>query len=685
MKKKNLIFLEDKWDDKYAATLDEPELLRYRSNLIGSDLRITNYGGGNTSSKIITVDPLTGEKVEVLWIKGSGGDLRSIKRDGFASLYLDKFLSLDKKYRGEKFEDEMVSFYPLCIFNLNPVTSSIETPLHGLIPYKNINHTHPDWGIAIAASANGRQLLKEFNNKFGYNLIWLPWHRPGYHLATKIREAINNNPKAEGIILASHGLVDWADDHYTCYRHTLEIIDSMGEFVASKIKEKGEKIFGGKKYQTLKNNKEVAVQIFPVIKGGIIEDKPAVGHFTDLPEVLKFVNSKDAKAMAFMGTSCPDHFIRTKVRPMYVDWNPQIDDIITLHHAVKEGFIKYAEDYKEYYESNKETGSPAIRGSKPAVILIPGVGMFSFGKNKKEAVITGEFYVNAIHVMEGTTSMDTGEIDDNIEPGRVFNNYVALTPKEAFKIEYWDLEEAKIQRLPKEKEFSGKIVFIAGGGKGIGREFCRKMVSEGAYAAIADMDFKAAEETAFKLHSDYGDETCFAVQVDLSNRLSTIDAFNRTIMQFGGLDILINPAAFMQTDKDNKSNYNETPDKSIEKNAADNRMLTEEFVKIIQKQNSNGTVLLISSAGTVIPKSGFKPNDAGKSSFNNFIRESAIRYSPVIRINGVSTAYITKGSTLLNKEVRAVDIVEAGYYLISEKAGRTTGHIIPVDGGLVGL
>ncbi len=720
--KKKLKYLEDKWDEKYANKLDEPEKLRYRSNLLGSDLRITNFGGGNTSSKIMMNDILLDKSVEVLWVKGSGGDLGSIKRNGFATLYMDKFLSIENKYKGEKFEDEMLEFYPLCTFGINPRPASIDTPLHGLIPYKNVDHMHPDWAIAIAASANGRQLLAEFNREFGYNIVWVPWQRPGYHLGTILRKVIDDNPDAEGAILASHGLINWADDHYECYRRTLEIIDSMGQFVISKINKKGEKIFGGQKYQTLENRKKIIEQILPIIRGIIGADKSVVGNYSDLKEVLRFVNSHDGEKLAFIGTSCPDHFIRTKVRPMYVNWNPQNDSFKSLEKAVSDSFKKYESDYKNYYETNKEAGSPAIRGTKPTVVLLPGVGMLSFGKNKKEAGITGEFYVNAIHVMEGATSMDTGVIDEGIDRERVYNNYVSLSSKEAFRIEYWALEEAKIRRRPKEKEFDRKIAIVVGGGNGIGREFCLKLASEGAHVAVADIDIKAAEETVQQLNSRYGSEISKAVQINITDRQSVIGAYNKVILEFGGIDILINTAAvFIPADKEENSYYDETWDKIFNINVTGNYILVEEFANVIKKQKTSGTILLTSSANAVVPKTGSEPYDVSKAAVNHLIRELAIRYSPLIRINGVSPATVIEGSTmfprdriinslekyqikfdqsedtgslrnklanfyakrtLLNKDVHPLNIVETGYYLISDKASRTTGHIIPVDGGL---
>ncbi len=727
MKKGKLIYLEDKWNHEYEKKLDEPEKLRYRSNLLGSDLRITNFGGGNTSSKIMMKDPVSDKNVEVLWVKGSGGDLGSIKRDGFATLYMDKFLSIQKKYKGEKYEDRMLEFYPLCSFGLNSKPASIDTPLHGLIPYKNVDHMHPDWAIAIAASANGQQLLNEFNSEYGYNLFWLHWQRPGYHLGLILKEAIDKNPKAEGIILGSHGLINWANGHYECYRLTLEIIDSMGQFVISRMKKKGTKIFGGQKYKALKNKESIAEQIMPVIRGSISEESGkggVIGNFVGSDEILRFVNSNDGEKLAFMGTSCPDHFIRTKVRPMYIDWNPQNkeDNLSRLTEAVSNAFKKYESDYKNYYDTNKDPGSPAMRGSKPTVVLLPGVGMFSFGKSKKEARITGEFYINAIHVMEGSTSMDTGKTDEGIDSKRVYKNYVSLSPKEAFRIEYWALEEAKIQRQPKEKELARKIALVIGGGSGIGREFCLRLSNEGAHVIIADLNVEAAEETSAQINSKFGNEVCIAVHINIVDRQSVVSAYNKAVLEFGGLDILINTAAvFIPADKDGKSYYDETWNKIFNINITGNYIIVEEFFNIIKKQNTKGTVLLTSSANAIVPKFGSEPYDVSKAAVNHLIRELAVRYSPWLRINGVSPATVIEGSTmfprdrvinslekykieydkgektetlrsklasfyakrtLLFKDVRPADIVEAGYYLVSEKSNRTTGHIIPVDGGL---
>ncbi|MEK7728984.1 MAG: bifunctional rhamnulose-1-phosphate aldolase/short-chain dehydrogenase, partial [candidate division KSB1 bacterium] len=570
----NLVYLKDQWDANYAATLDGVELLRYRSNLLGADLRITNFGGGNTSSKLKHKDPLTGTEVEVMWVKGSGGDLGSIKREGFAALYMDKFLALKEKYRGEAHEDEMLDYYPLCRFGLNNVAASIDTPLHGLIPFKHVDHTHPDWAIALAASANGQRLLQQFNEQFGYHLIWSPWQRPGYHLGTMLEAALQKNPNAEGLILASHGLITWGNEQDECYRNSLAIIDALGQFVLGHLEKKGERLFGGAQFQTREDRREIAAEIFPFIRGQIGKQQLFIGHYSDLPEVLRFVNSNDGAQLAFQGTSCPDHFIRTKVRPLYVNWNPQRDDAHALRAAIQSGLAQYDKDYAAYYEANKEANSPAMRGTNPTVVLIPGVGMFSFGKSKKEARITGEFYVNAIHVMEGATAMNDGRIDESIESSRVVDNYVALAPREAFRIEYWALEEAKLRRQPAEKEMARKVALVIGGGSGIGREFCYRLAHEGAHVVIADREQKSVDEVVAQMKSQYDAESLLAVALDITNRATVRAALKSIALHFGGVDVLINTAAIVIPPDKGDSYQDETWDKTLRVNVSGNYIIT---------------------------------------------------------------------------------------------------------------
>ncbi len=397
-----LKYLKDLWNDADTAGMDEPELLRYRSNLLGSDKRLTNFGGGNTSAKIPMQDPVTGETVDVLWVKGSGGDLGTIKRDGFATLYMDRLNALKKQYKGVAFEDEIPDMYPLCTFGLNPRAASIDTPLHGFLPFAHVDHLHPDWAIAIAACCNGPELLATLAEETGIKLVWLQWKRPGFELGLWLQKAVEQNPDIDGILLGSHGLFTWGNTGRESYLNTLRVIDGIGQFVLKRVEADGEQTFGGQKYATRPDARELAARVMPALRGQV---GPNLGHFDNSPDVLQFINSHRGKALAYQGTSCPDHFVRTKVRPLYVEWDAQNGNAEDILSAIKTGLAQYRQDYADYYETNREANSPALRNSNPTVVLVPGVGMFSFGRNKAEARITGEFYTNAIHVMQGATAL----------------------------------------------------------------------------------------------------------------------------------------------------------------------------------------------------------------------------------------------------------------------------------------
>jgi rhamnulose-1-phosphate aldolase/alcohol dehydrogenase len=384
-----LKFLEDRWDDAVASKLDAPELLRYRSNLLGSDLRLTNFGGGNTSSKIEEIDPLDGQKKTVLWVKGSGGDLGSIKRSGFATLYLDKVLALTKSYKGVELEDEIVGMYPLCTFNNNPTAASIDTPLHGFLPAPHVDHLHPDWAIALAASANGKEKMEEFNKQFGHKMAWVPWQRPGFELAMMLKKAVEETPGCDGVVLGGHGLFTWGDTQRESYLNTITIIDRLGQFIEEHAKKKGIS-FGGAKHTSHEERKSIAAKLMPTIRGRVSAKQRTIGSFTDAPDVLAFVNSNSAKQLAHLGTSCPDHFIRTKIRPLFLDWDPK-STVSDLEATMDQALETYRAEYASYYKAHALPESPAMRDASPTVVLVPGVGMFSFGKNKTESRITGEF------------------------------------------------------------------------------------------------------------------------------------------------------------------------------------------------------------------------------------------------------------------------------------------------------
>src|SRR3984957_7085285 len=439
----SLKYLADLWDESVARTLDPPALLRYRSNLLGSDLRITNFGGGNTSSKLEGTDPLDGQKKTVLWVKGSGGDLGSIKVEGFATLYLDKVLALSNIYRGVEFEDEIVGLYPLCTFGNNPVAASIDTALHAFLPFPHVDHLHPDWGIALAASANGKEKMDEFNQQFGHKLVWIPWQRPGFELAMMLDRAVKEVPGCDGVVLGGHGLFTWGNTQRESYVNTITIIDQIGQFVESHRSRKKGISFGGAKHRPHQQRQAIANELMPFLRGNVSTGQRMIGSFSDMPEVLDFVNSQSAAELAYLGTSCPDHFIRTKIRPLFVDWD-QAGDAAQIQTAAKAAMDRYRCEYASYYQQHAAADSPAMRQANPTVVLVLGIGMFSFGKNKGEARITGEFYVNAIHVMEGAGHLDEGKCPAILPQSgpaadtrafKVHANYVALPASEAFRVD----------------------------------------------------------------------------------------------------------------------------------------------------------------------------------------------------------------------------------------------------------
>lgn len=724
----NLCYLEDRWDDNIAATLDEQELLRYRSNLLGSDLRITNFGGGNTSSKIAEKDPLDGVERRVLWVKGSGGDLGSIQRTGFATLYLDKLLALSAKYRGVEFEDEMVDMYPLCAFGRNNVAASIDTPLHGYLPLAHVDHLHPDWGIALAAAANGHEKLAEFNKRFNHHLIWLPWQRPGFELGMMLQKAVQGNPECDGVVLGGHGLFTWGDTQRECYLNTISIIDQLGQFVLDHIEKMGGKLFGGSHIETRTDYKDLALAIFPYLRGRVSAQKRLIGTFTAPPEVQRFVNSKDAEKLAFLGTSCPDHFIRTKIRPLYVPWNPE-GDADTLRKKIDEALAGYRKEYASYYKQHAKPESPAMRDPNPTVVLIPGVGMFSFGKSKTESRITGEFYVNAIHVMEGASSLQSASRPDVLPQAgpaadtslfQVHCNYVALPPSEAFRIEYWALEEAKIRRQPPEKELSRYIVFVAGGGSGIGREVVRIASERGAHVIAADRDFESAKQSIKESRPADGKESTLATAIDITNRSAIQQAIREAVSQFGGIDILINTAALFPSSPDGRIS-DEQWALTLEVNVTANHLLVDEVAKIFAEEGLEASIVLTSSANAVVAKRGSEVYDISKAAVSHLVRELAVGLAPKVRVNGISPATVVKGSTMFprdrvlaslakyniafdasatDEELRTslaqfyakrtlthqpidpVDCANAILFLAGPQARCTTGHLIPVDGGL---
>ncbi len=723
-----LRFLEDRWDEAVAATLDGPELLRYRSNLLGSDLRITNFGGGNTSSKLETRDPLDGQVKEVLWVKGSGGDLGSIQRAGFATLYLDKLLALESAYRGVELEDEMVEMYPLCTFGNNSVVASIDTPLHGFLPFPHVDHLHPDWGIALAASANGKIKMEEFNREFGHQLAWLPWQRPGFELGMMLRKIVAETPGCDGVVLGGHGLFTWGETQRESYRNTITIIDQIGQFIERHATSSGYKPFGGRVAKTRSDRAEIAGKIMPYLRGAVSRRQRWIGSFSDSEAVLEFVNSASAPKLAHLGTSCPDHFIRTKIRPMFLQWSTE-DDPSAIKELIEQALETYRVEYADYYGRHALADSPAIRDASPTVVLLPGVGMFSFGKNKTEARITGEFYTNAIGVMQGAGALGAGVTCTDIPQAgpaatadqfSMHENYVALPPSEAFRIEYWKLEEAKIRRQQPEKELSRRIALVVGGGSGIGREVALLAAERGAHVVVADRDVAGAERVAGEVQAISGKEVVSWTGVDIRDRASIRAALASTIERFGGIDILINTAALFPSSPDGVVTDAQWA-LTLEVNVTANYLLADEAAKVFGEQGIDVSMVLTSSANAVVAKHGSEAYDVSKAALSHLVRELAVGLAPKVRVNGISPATVVKGSTmfprhrviaslkkyslpfneaetddglrnvlarfyakrtLTHQPIDPKDCAQAILFLAGPHARCTTGHLIPVDGGL---
>jgi rhamnose utilization protein RhaD (predicted bifunctional aldolase and dehydrogenase)/NAD(P)-dependent dehydrogenase (short-subunit alcohol dehydrogenase family) len=726
-----LQFLKDLWDEKAASKLgnDQLELLRYRSNLLGADLRITNFAGGNTSSKFEMPDPFTREPVRVLAVKGSGGDLGSITRSGFALLYQDKLEQLISIYLGEEHEDEMVDYYPSAAFGANKVAASIDTPLHGFLPFPHVDHLHPDWAIAVAASANGKQKMAEFNERFGRNLIWLPWQRPGFELGLMLRTAAADNPSCDGIILGGHGLFTWGNTQRECYLNSIQTIDELGQFVAAN--QAGKKVFGGPLVETLENRRDVASEVMPVLRGALATTRRSICHYTDHPDALQFANSNWGPSLSQLGTSCPDHFLRTRIKPMFVPWNPQKEDLATLRKRIEEGAAQYRTEYSDYYKQFAEATSPKLRDANPSVVLIPGLGLFALGKSKREARITSEFFINAIHVMAGASALDDAgktpttfpqaKKADDSQHFKSLCNYVALPLLEAFRIEYWSLEEAKLHRMPPEQEFSRKVFMVVGGGSGIGRAVALRLAKRGAHVVIADRDQKGAEAVSDEVAKLSSAEIVLPVNMDITSRESIAAALRESILRFGGIDGVINTAAiFPVPGPDGKVDLAGWS-KTFEINITGNYLLADEVRRVFNDQKLPAVIVLTSSANAVVPKHGSEAYDVSKSAVNQLIRELAIGMAPLVRVNGIAPATVVAGSamfprdrvmsslkkyqlafseeettedlrnklarfyaqrTLTRDPILPDDCAEAIIFLASDLSAKTTGHVIPVDGGL---
>jgi rhamnose utilization protein RhaD (predicted bifunctional aldolase and dehydrogenase)/NAD(P)-dependent dehydrogenase (short-subunit alcohol dehydrogenase family) len=728
---KEIAHLKDLWSEEQARELaaNPLALLRYRSNLLGADLRITNFGGGNTSSKIDLPDPFTGQAVRVLAVKGSGGDLGSIKESGFALLYLDRLEHLKKLYRGGPHEDEIVGYYPLSAFGENRVAASIDTPLHAFLPFLHIDHLHPDWAIALAASANGKRKLEQFNKEFDRRIVWLPWQRPGFELALLIERAVRENPGVEGLILGGHGLFTWGTTQRECYLNSIHTIDQMGQFVLGHQAKKAV-LFGGVEHPVVPDRKAIAIQILPALRGAVSSNRRVIAHYADDDDALTFAGSKWAKELSALGTSCPDHFLRTRVCPWFLDWDPAKEDVQALKTRIRSDIAGYRAAYKKYYEEWATADSPKLRDSNPSVVVVPGLGLFGFGKNKKEARIATEFFINAIHVMAGANALEDGEAPKPLPQARTaeqskqfteFHNYVALPRSEAFRIEYWALEEAKLQRMPAEAEFSGKIFLVVGGASGIGRETSILLAKKGAHVVVADFDAEGAERVAAEAGAQGSTEVTAHTQVDLGSSQSLAEAAKFTVLQLGGLDGIVNTAAIYPVSGADGELSEALWAKTFQVNLTGNYLLARETAWVFADQNLPASIVLISSANAVVPKKGSEAYDTSKAALNHLIRELAIKLGPLVRVNGIAPATVVAGSTMFprdrviqslqkykiafsenesTEELRAKladfyaqrtltrrpilpqDCASAIVWLASEQSAKTTGHVIPVDGGL---
>jgi len=726
-------YLQNLWDEAEVLRLsDRPlELLRYRSNLLGADLRITNFGGGNTSSKLTLPDPLSGAPVRVLAVKGSGGDLRSIGAAGFALLYLDKLEQLLTRYRGEAHEDEMVALYPMCAFGESKVAASIDTPLHAFLPFDHVDHLHPDWCIALAASANGATKLEEFNARYGRRIVWMPWQRPGFELGVMLRRAVEEHPGCDGILLGSHGLFTWGQTQHECYLNSIKTIDQMGEFVEDHARASGRPRFGGAQVTATIDRDAVAAAVLPHLRGVVSSNRRAIAHYNTSDAALAFANSRWAADLCRMGTSCPDHFLRTRICPMFVPWNPADEDMGRLRQRIDEQIGPYRDEYVSYYRSCAQSDSPALRDSNPSVVVIPGLGVFGFGKDKREARITTEFFVNAVHVMAGATALEdsTTKLDalpqarraDQASAFTSFHNYVALPRREAFRIEYWALEEAKLQRMPPEREFSRKIALVVGGGSGIGREVALLLAQRGAHLVVADLNAANAESTWADAQKLSSPEAGMAAVLDLSSRESIGAAVRAAILAFGGIDIVINTAAIYHTPDPSATSAEPVWARTLHLNVTGNFLLAEEASRVLKEQNLPAAMVLTSSANAIVPKSGSEAYDVSKAAVNHLIRELAIGLGPLVRVNGIAPATVVAGSSMFPRDrvivalkkyaipyaddeateglrsklaafyakrtitqlpILPQDCANAICWLAGDASAKTTGHVIPVDGGL---
>ena len=686
--------LENLWDDARAAGMSESEKLLYRSNLLGSDKRVTNYGGGNTSAKVLETDPLTGEQVEVLWVKGSGGDIGSMGMDGFATLYMDKLRALKGKYRGVAHEDEMVGYLPHCTFALNPRAASIDTPLHAYVPKRHVDHVHSDAIIAIAASVNSRELTAEI---FGDEIGWLPWKKPGYELGLWLEKLATENPQMRGAVLESHGLFTWADDAKDCYLTTLEIINKAAAWLEARSA--GKPAFGGQTRPTLEpaERRAIAARLMPVIRGLISRDRHKVGHFDDQPAVLDFVGSAMLETLAPLGTSCPDHFLRTKIRPLVVDFDPANPDLDATIAGLEQAVADYRDDYAAYYDRCKHPDSPALRDPNAVVYLVPGVGMLTFALDKATARISGEFYVNAINVMRGASAVST---------------YQGLPEQEAFDIEYWLLEEAKLQRMPKPKSLAGRVALVTGGAGGIGAATAARFLREGACVMLADIDAAALKTAQDGLAGQFGRDMVRSVQMNVTDEAQVVRAYAEMAVEFGGIDILVSNAGIASSapiEDTSLALWN----RNMDILSTGYFLVSREGFRMLRTQGIGGAVVFVASKNGLAASPNASAYCTAKAAEIHLARCLALEGAEAgIRVNVINPDAVLRGSriwegewldqrastygtdkegleemyrkrSLLKRSVLPEDIAEGVYFLTSDLSAKSTGNILNVDAGNV--
>ena len=686
------------WDEAVASSLEgkEVDLLIYRSNILGADLRITNYGGGNTSCKTYEADPLTNEQVEVMWVKGSGGDIGTLTKSGLAGLYVDKLRALKGIYRGLEFEDEMVELFNHCIYDLNSKAPSIDTPLHAFLPFKHIDHLHPDAAIAIAASKDGEKITQELWNG---QISWVPWQKPGFDLGLQLKQSLDENPGIRGIMLGGHGLFTWGDTSYECYMNSLEVIETASEYLAQNYG-KTRPVFGGEKVKSLPadQRKSQAAKLAPLLRGLASSENLMVGTFTDAPEVLQFINSNDLSKLAPMGTSCPDHFLRTKISPLVLDIDADMDlsDPSALKEKLEVAFQAYREMYADYYENHKHSNSPAIRDPNPVIIIWPGVGMFSYAKNKQTSRVASEFYINAINVMRGAEAV---------------SEYVSLPLQEAFNIEYWLLEEAKLQRMPKEQPLSRKVALVTGSAGGIGLAIVEKFIKEGACVVVTDIDGERLKQTSDSLLKKYGRDSFLAVKLDVTDGKSLEAAIEATCLQFGGVDIMVNNAG-ISISKSFEDHTDQDWDKLNNILVMGQYHISKAGVKIMKLQGHGGDIVNIASKNGLVAGPKNVAYGTAKAAQLHMSRLMAAELAEdKIKVNVVNPDAVIENSniweggwgenrakaygidvkdlpqfyanrTLLKESVKTSDIANAAFVFVSGQLGKSTGNMLNVDGGL---